>query len=54
MSQPLTVCHVTDFLPGSHKIAGGAEYAVAGILSRQARSLIKVKAHQVPTTKRRS
>lgn len=36
MSRPLTICHVTDFLPGSHKIAGGAEYAVAGILRRQA------------------
>jgi glycosyltransferase involved in cell wall biosynthesis len=36
MSGPLTICHVTDFLPGSHKIAGGAEYAVASILRRQA------------------
>ncbi len=33
---PLKICHVTDFLPGLHKIAGGAEYAVRRILEEQA------------------
>jgi glycosyltransferase involved in cell wall biosynthesis len=32
----MRICHVTDFLPGLHKIAGGAEHAVKRILDEQA------------------
>lgn len=32
----MRICHVTDFLPGMHRIAGGAEHAVKRIIEEQA------------------
>ncbi|MCC6785277.1 MAG: glycosyltransferase [Planctomycetes bacterium] len=32
----MRICHVTDFLPGLHRIAGGAEHAVKRVLDEQA------------------
>lgn len=31
----MRICHVTDFLPGMHRIAGGAEHAVKRVLDEQ-------------------
>jgi glycosyltransferase involved in cell wall biosynthesis len=31
----MRICHVTDFLPGLHRIAGGAEYAVQRLVDEQ-------------------